>query len=168
MFRVVAGGDDASQESVADGFDGQWQAASSEQHNGKLKKASELLGRLREDFPMFDENILAERLRLASSDFQRTTKSLSKLEKSKGVSLVPADIPRLPPRQRNGGPSKLIANVIARTDHPSMPLYCFIAMVTKALTPTQRCRAGSIVRPIPEERFRLLGDETGLLIRSSN
>ena len=94
MFTVVAGGDDASQESVADGFDGPWQAASSEQHNGKLKKASELLGRLREAFPMFDDNILAEHLRMASSDFQRTTKSLSKLGKSKGVSLVPADIPR--------------------------------------------------------------------------
>lgn len=52
-----------------------------------------------------------------------------------------------------------MANVLARTDHSHLPLYCFIAVIAKSEQQTHR--PGQIVRPIPEDRFRLLGDEKG-------
>lgn len=62
-------------------------------------------------------------------------------------------------RVRTGPPQTLFANVVARTDHPKAPLYCFLAMVAKS--DSKACPPGCLVRPIPEDRFRLLGDEKG-------
>lgn len=107
---------------------------------------------------MFDDDVLWAHF--LQGDLRRAVQSLSKLEMSKGVILQPIDIPPLKPQVQGGTPRRLIANVIARTDHPKLPLYCFIAMITRS-TQSEKYRPGSIVRPIPVDRFRLLGDEKG-------
>lgn len=116
------------------------------------------LKHLRGEFPMFDDDVLWAHF--LQGDLRRAVQSLSKLEMSKGVILQPIDIPPLKPQVQGGTPRRLIANVIARTDHPKLPLYCFIAMITRS-TQSEKYRPGSIVRPIPVDRFRLLGDEKG-------
>ena len=123
------------------------------------KDVSEPVAQLRHNFPMFDDEVLSAHLMGAAYDLEKAVLSLSKFEAEGGDILEPVVLPVRPPRVRTGKLQTLIANVVARTDHPGMPLYCFIAMVTKSLSPT--CRPGQMVRPIPEDRFRLLGDEKG-------
>lgn len=118
------------------------------------------LPKLRHDFPMFDDDVLRKQLQESAYHLGKAKQSLSKLEAAKGVKLVPADIPVQQAPVPRGEPARLIANVIARTDHPNMPLYCFIAMITRSAQSEKYC-PGSIVRPIPVDRFRLLGDEKG-------
>lgn len=129
---------------------------------------SSSLQKLRDAFPMFDDDMLSEQLKKFGNELGKAERSLSKLHMKKGIRLEPANIPIQQPEAQRGPARKLIANVIARTDHPNLPLYCFIAMITRS---TQSCEAlsmksqkyalGSIVRPIPVDRFRLLGDEKG-------
>lgn len=122
---------------------------------------SDPVSKLRHNFPIFDDDVLSAHLMEASYDLEKAVVSLSKLEAEPVAVLEPADIPRSSnPPLRSGEPKRLMANVIARTDHPKMPLYCFIAVVAKS-NQSQKYRAGQIVRPIPEDRFRLLGDEKG-------
>lgn len=128
--------------------------------SGLHKDVSDPVSRLRYNFPMFDDELLSEYLMESDYDLERAVLALSKLEAVDGDVLEAVDIPRVPLRVRSGVPKRLIANVVARTDHPGMPLYCFIAMVSKS-TESQKYRPGSIVRPIPEDRFRVLGDEKG-------
>ena len=124
------------------------------------------LAELRHDFPMFDDDVLRKQLQQSAYKLGKVKQSLSKLETARGVLLEPADIPvRQPPVRlvQRKEPGRLIANVIARTDHPNLPLYCFVAMITRSTESlqSQKYRPGSIVRPIPVDRFRLLGDEKG-------
>ena len=128
--------------------------------SGLHKDVSDPVSRLRHNFPMFDDEVLSLYLMESDYDLERAVLALSKLEAMDGDVLEAVDIPRVPLRVRSGVPKRLIANVVARTDHPGMPLYCFIAMVSKS-TESQKYRPGSIVRPIPEDRFRVLGDEKG-------
>lgn len=119
------------------------------------------LQKLRHAFPMFDDDTLSEQLKKFGNDPGKAQRSLSKLHMKEGIRLEPANIPIQQPEAQRGPARKLIANVIARTDHPNLPLYCFIAMITQS---TQSCEAlgmksqrhalGSIVRPIPVDRFR--------------
>ena len=74
--------------------------------------------------------------------------------------MLPLDIPcSKPERARHGRPKKIIANVVARTDHAHLPLFCFVLVV--GTSDSEKYRAGRVVRPIPLDRFRLLGDEKG-------
>ena len=120
---------------------------------------SEPVARLQHNFPMFDDEVLSTHLMAAAYDMEEAVLSLSKFAAEGGDILGPVDLPVRPPRVRAGKPQNLVANVVARTDHPGMPLYCFVAMVAKSASPAYR--PGRLVRPIPEDRFRLLGDEKG-------
>ena len=154
---------------------GRWQkaSASSDHQTRQTRQTQDLVGdqngdsgeathlpKLRHDFPMFDDDVLRKQLQESAYHLGKAKQSLSKLETTKGVKLVPADIPVQQAPVPRGEPARLIANVIARTDHPNMPLYCFIAMITRSAQSEKYC-PGSIVRPIPVDRFRLLGDEKG-------
>ena len=156
---------------------GRWQkaSASSDHQTRQTRQTQDLVGdqngdsgeathlpKLRHDFPMFDDDVLRKQLQESAYHLGKAKQSLSKLETTKGVKLVPADIPVQQAPVPRGEPARLIANVIARTDHPNMPLYCFIAMITRSAQSEKYC-PGSIVRPIPVDRFRLLGDEKAFL-----
>ncbi|CAE7689056.1 unnamed protein product [Symbiodinium sp. KB8] len=124
---------------------------------------SERVSSLRHNFPFFDDDILCEHLMQAESNMEQAVLSLSKKEFEPAVAFVvlePADIP-LNQRtcERRGAPKQVYGNVIARTDHSRLPLYCFVVLVMQSNS--ARCKVGSIARPIPEDRFRLMGDEKG-------
>ncbi|CAE7891493.1 unnamed protein product [Symbiodinium microadriaticum] len=128
-----------------------------------LQDISDPVSKLRHNFPMFDDDVLSRHLLEAACDLEQAVLSLSKLEAEPAEPIAvqePADIPVSVMPRRSGAPKRLVANVIARTDHAHLPLYCFIAVVAKAQD-SQKYRAGQVVRPIPEDRFRLLGDEKG-------
>ncbi|CAK8992073.1 unnamed protein product [Durusdinium trenchii] len=115
--------------------------------------------KLRHSFPMFDDDLLSTHLMDAAYDLEKAVVSLSKLEAEPAEVLEPVEIPCSQTRVRTAAPQRLMANVLARTDHSHLPLYCFIAVIAKSEQQTHR--PGQIVRPIPEDRFRLLGDEKG-------
>ena len=123
---------------------------------------SDAIIQLRHNFPMFDDDVLCNHFMEADYDLEKAVMSLSKLEAEPVAILEPVqDIPLHPqPRVRKEAPKRLMANVVARTDHAHLPLYCFIAVVAKS-EQSQKYRPGQLVRPIPEDRFRLLGDEKG-------
>ncbi|CAE7456199.1 unnamed protein product [Symbiodinium sp. CCMP2592] len=125
-----------------------------------VEDISELVCKLRHNFPMYDDDIIGDHLLQAGNDLERAVLSLSALGAEPTSSIVPADIPcNRPERLRSGRPKKIIANVLARTDHSRSPLFCFILLAT--VSESEKYKAGCIVRPIPEDRFRLLGDEKG-------
>ena len=123
---------------------------------------SDAIIQLRHNFPMFDDDVLCDHFMEADYDLEKAVMSLSKLEAEPVAILEPVqNIPLHPqPRVRKEAPKRLMANVVARTDHAHLPLYCFIAVVAKS-EQSQKYRPGQLVRPIPEDRFRLLGDEKG-------
>ena len=121
---------------------------------------SESVRKLRHNFPMYDDDVLGSHLLQAGNDLEQAVLSLSSLDAEKTCSLIPLDLPCCrPDRKRSGRPQKIIANVLARTDHAHLPLFCFVLLIT--VSESEKYRPGRIVRPIPEDRFRLLGDEKG-------
>lgn len=118
---------------------GRWQkaSASSDHQTRQTRQTQDLVGdqngdsgeathlpKLRHDFPMFDDDVLRKQLQESAYHLGKTKQSLSKLETTKGVKLVPADIPVQQAPVPRGEPARLIANVIARTKYAPVLLYC--------------------------------------------
>eukprot|EP00929_Paragymnodinium_shiwhaense_P120311 TRINITY_DN92246_c0_g1_i1.p1 TRINITY_DN92246_c0_g1~~TRINITY_DN92246_c0_g1_i1.p1 ORF type:complete len:1024 (+),score=100.42 TRINITY_DN92246_c0_g1_i1:279-3350(+) len=120
---------------------------------------SEQVAWLRELFPMFDDNTLLSHFLQAddSSDgaesFEAAIASLSaRLDRptlaveSVGDVGVKSDVER---PQKSIAPSRVIIGyVVALTDHPKQPLYCFIVMVVRSSS--LKYREGKLVRPVPQ------------------
>lgn len=104
---------------------------------------------LRHNFPMLDEEILHEHFMQANYDLEEAVYTLSSLEAGAvAIDLEPADVPSEKQERRKAGQLKtILGNVIALTDHPKQPLYCFIVLVSRS--DSLKYKAGKLVRPVP-------------------
>eukprot|EP00392_Amoebophrya_sp_AT5.2_P011620 g11699.t1 len=120
-------------------------------------------------FPAYDDEVVASHLMAARDDVEGAVVTLSKLEWHQSTELPAGDLPdemkedaRQAARTQVHATERLetiVGHVVARTDHATCPLYCFIVLVASSTSKTYA--PGALVRPIPEDRFRIRLNEKG-------
>ena len=128
---------------------------------------------LRHNFPDADDEILTRCLMEADYDLGDAVLRLSARtthgdhncpgEEIRGSEEVEMDVVAEEDKRKRHSARKLFGNVIARTKHKNLPLFCFVV----CLWQENRFRTASgdlqhcLVRPLPEDRVKLRGDESG-------
>jgi hypothetical protein len=131
---------DNGEETSSDGEDSEAQAASIL----VADTSSSNSGVQRSSFAFLDNDIASIELALEMATDPNTRTIRAK--QSEHVQAVSSKL-SLPERVWTGPRRTIVGHVVALTDHPKQPLYCFIVLV--AVSDSMKDRKGLLVRPVP-------------------